>query len=233
MPADEQDVRELPAYGVAEAAHYLLVPRATLRAWVAGMSYSSDGERRFFKPVIQPAATSPVALSFINLVEAHVLAAIRRKHRVDMPAVRRTIYFLKKEFRSPHPLADHKFETNGVDLFIEHLGDFISASQGGQLAMRDLLKARLRRIDRDDKGFPLRLYPFTRVDGTDQPKNVVIDLFISFGKAVITGTGVSTEIVAERFKAGESADELANDYGCDREKIEEAIRCELSLAEAA
>lgn len=70
----EQDVRELPAYGVAEAAHYLLVPRATLRSWVAGMSYGSDAERKFFKPIIQPAATSPVALSFINLIEAHVLA---------------------------------------------------------------------------------------------------------------------------------------------------------------
>ena len=99
--------------------------------------------------------------------------------------------------------------------------------------MRELLKARLRRIDRDDKGFPLRLYPFTRADETEQPKNIVIDPFISFGKAVITGTGVSTDIVAERFKAGESADELAKDYGCEREKIEEAIRCELSLAEAA
>jgi uncharacterized protein (DUF433 family) len=216
----DQDVRELPAYGIAEAAHYLLVPRATLRSWVVGMSYGSDGERRFFKPVIQPA-------------EAHVLAAIRRKHRVDMPSVRRTIAFLKKEFGSPHPLADHKFETDGVDLFISHYGDFISVSQGGQLAVRDLLKAHLRRIDRDDKGFPLRLYPFTRVDENDQPKNVVIDPFISFGKAVITGTGVSTDIVAERFKAGESADELAHDYGCGREKIEEAIRCELSLAEAA
>src|SRR5436190_7188710 len=75
----DQDVRELPAYGVAEAAHYLLVPRATLRSWVAGMSYGSDGERRFFKRVIHPAA-SPVALSFINLIEAHVLAAIRRRH---------------------------------------------------------------------------------------------------------------------------------------------------------
>jgi len=32
---------------------------------------------------------------------------------------------------------------------------------------------------------------------------------------------------------GESADELSIDYGCEREKIEEAIRCELSLAEAA
>src|SRR2546422_10777935 len=74
---------------------------------------------------------------------------------------------------------------------------------------------------------------FRRADETEQPKNIVIDPFISFGKAVITGTGVSTDIVAERFKAGESADELASDYGCDREKIEEAIRCELSLAEAA
>ena len=229
----EQDVRELSAYGVPEAAHYLLVPRATLRSWVAGMSYRSDGERRFFKPVIQPAATSPVALSFINLIEAHVLAAIRRKHRVDMKAVRRAIEFLKDQFGSKRPLADHKFETDGVNLFISHYGDFISVSQGGQLAVRDLLKAHLRRIDRDDKGLPLRLYPFTRVDETEQPKNIVIDPFISFGKAVITGTGISTDIVAERFKAGESADELASDYGCAREKIEEAIRCELSLAEAA
>lgn len=226
---DEQDVRELPAYGIAEAAHYLLIPRATLRSWVAGMSYGSG----FFKRVIEPAAKSPVTLSFINLIEAHVLAAIRRKHRVDMRAVRRAIDFLKKEFGSPHPLADHKFETNGVDLFVEKFGQLLSVSQGGQLAVRELLKAHLRRIDRDDKGFPLRLYPFTRVDETEQPKNIVIDPFISFGKAVITGTGVSTDIVAERFKAGESADELANDYGCDREKIEEAIRCELSFAEAA
>jgi len=183
--------------------------------------------------VIHPAAKSPVALSFINLIEAHVLAAIRRKHRVDMPAVRRAVDFLKNKLGSAHPLADHKFETNGVDLFIERYGQFMSVSEGGQLAVRELLQAHLRRIDRDEKGFPLRLYPFTRVGEIEQPKNIVIDPFISFGRAVISGTGVSTEIVAERFKAGESADELAHDYGCAREKIEEAIRCELSLAEAA
>jgi uncharacterized protein (DUF433 family) len=197
------------------------------------MSYGTGSERKMFKPVIQPAAKSPVALSFINLIEAHVLAAIRRKHRVDMPAVRRAIEFLKNKLGSGHPLADHKFETNGVDLFIERYGRLMSVSQGGQLAVRELLQAHLRRIDRDEKGFPLRLYPFTRVGETEQPKNIVIDPFISFGRAVISGTGVSTGIVAERFNAGESADELAHDYGCAREKIEEAIRCELSLAEAA
>ncbi len=150
-----------------------------------------------------------------------------------MPRVRNAIDFLTNELGSKHPLADHKFETNGIDLFTECYGQFISVSEGGQVAVKDLLKAHLRRIDRDDKGFPLRLYPFTRVGETDQPRNIVIDPFVSFGRAVISGTGVSTGIVAERFKAGESADELAHDYGCNREKIEEAIRCELSLAEAA
>ena len=230
---NHDDLRELPAYGVAEAAHYLRVPAATLRAWVAGMSYGNDRDRKFFQPVIQPAATSPVVLSFINLIEAHVLAAIRRKHRVDMPAVRRSVAFLQNKLGSPHPLSDHKFETDGIDLFISHYGQFISVSQGGQLAVRELLQAHLRRIERDDRGFPIRLYPFTRAGSVEEPRNIVIDPFISFGRAVITGTGVTTELVAERFKAGESADELATDYGCDREKIEEAIRCELSLAEAA
>jgi uncharacterized protein (DUF433 family) len=193
------------------------------------MSYRSA----FFKPVIEPAAKSPAVLSFINLIEAHVLAAIRRKHRVDVPSVRRAITFLKKELGSPHPLADHKFETNGVDLFVERCRPVVSVSRDGQPAVRQLLKAHLGRIERDENGLPLRLYPFTRADNTEQPKDIVIDPFISFGKAVIAGTGVSTDIVAARFKAGHSTDELANDYGCAREKIEEAIRCELSLAEAA
>ena len=197
------------------------------------MSHGVDANRKSFKPVIQPAARSPVALSFYNLIEAHVLAAIRRKHRVDMPAVRRAIAFLKTQFGSAHPLADHKFETNGVDLFVERYGQLVSVSQGGQLAVRELLQAHLRRIDRDERGFPLRLYPFTRVGDTDQPRNIVIDPLISFGRAVISGTGITTELVAERFKAGESADELADDYGCARAQIEEAIRCELSLAAAA
>ena len=168
-------------------------------------------------------------LSFLNLIEAHVLAAIRRKHRVEMPAVRRAIDFIKNKIGSPHPLADHKFETNGVDLFIEHLGRFISVSEGGQIAVRELLEAHLKRIERDDHGIPIRLYPFTRVGETDQPKNIVIDPFISFGKAVITGTGVSTDIVAERFKAAESADELAHDYGCAREPLGKTILYHIRL----
>jgi uncharacterized protein (DUF433 family) len=233
MTTQEPDIREQPAYGVVEAAHYLRIPVTTLRSWIVGTTYGTGNERRFFKPVIQPAEKSPAILSFLNLIEVHVLDAIRRQHRVDMPKVRRSIEFLKTKLGSPHPLADHKFETDGIDLFISHCGQFISVSQGGQLAVKELLQAHLRRIEWDDLGVPIRLYPFTRKRALDEPRHIVIDPFISFGRPVIAGTGIVTELVAERFKAGELSDELATDYGCDREKIEEAIRCELNLAEAA
>ena len=36
-----QDPRELPTYGIVEAAHYLLIPRATLRSWVVGYTYQT------------------------------------------------------------------------------------------------------------------------------------------------------------------------------------------------
>jgi uncharacterized protein (DUF433 family) len=59
----------------------------------------------------------------------------------------------------------------------------------------------------------------------------LIDPYIAFGRPVLTGTGIPTAVIADRYKAGESIDELANDYEQDRFRIEEAIRCE--LAEAA
>jgi len=39
----QQDIREVPAYGVTEAAHYLRVPASTIRWWVTGRSYHIDG----------------------------------------------------------------------------------------------------------------------------------------------------------------------------------------------
>jgi uncharacterized protein (DUF433 family) len=46
------------------------------------------------------------------------------------------------------------------------------------------------------------------------------------------GTGISTTVVAERFKAGEPMGALADDYGRSLLEIEEAIRCELPLEAA-
>jgi uncharacterized protein (DUF433 family) len=169
----------------------------------------------------------------MNLMEAHVLAAIRRRYQISFPKVRSAVTFIKEKLPTKYPLADHQFATDGLHLFIEHLGKLINVTGRGQLAIRELLEVHLRRIDRDPHGIPIRLYPFTRDPEADEPRAVVIDPRISFGRPVLAGTGIATVIVAERFNAGESMEDLAVDYGRGRSDIEEAIRCELALPKAA
>ena len=227
-----RDPRELPAYGLSEAVRYLRIAPATLRSWVLGRYYPTGAGSRFFKPIIYlPEPAWPV-LSFVNLVEAHVLEAIRRDHDIALSKVRVAVKFLEQHLGSKHPLADHHFETDGLDLFVQRAGLLINLSQSGQLAMREVVQAYLRRIDRDAKGFPIRLYPFTRKRQLEEPRAIVIDPFVSFGRAVLAGTGISTAVIAERFKAGEAMEALAADYGRNILEIQEAIRCELPLEAA-
>ena len=227
-----QDPREIPTYTLPEAAHYLLIPPATLRWWTVGRYYPVQDGKRLFNPVITVSQEHPVMLSFMNLIEAHVLDAIRRVYGVHLIEVRNAITFLRREFKTDHPLIEQKIETDGKDLFVRKFGKLIAASKGGQLAMPDMVDAYLRRIEWDERGIASRLYPFTRKRQLDEPRSVVIDPCISFGRPVLVGTGVRTAIVAERYKAGESIEELAEDYGRFRLDIEEAIRCELAVEAA-
>jgi uncharacterized protein (DUF433 family) len=227
-----RDPRDLPVYSIPEAAHYLRISPATLRSWVVGRYYPVRGGRRFFKPVIELPDKSARQLSFVNLVEAHVLDAIRRKHDIALPKVRRGMDYLQREFGSKHPLADQKMETDDNDLFVQKLGQLINISKEGQLEMRDLVDAHLHRLEWDSSGLASRLYPFTRKRDLSEPRVIVIDPYISFGKPVLLGSGIPTAVLADRYKAGESIDELADDYGRSRLEIEEAVRCELVLEAA-
>lgn len=229
-----RDPRELPAYRVPEAAHYLRIPVTTLRAWVSGQQYvTAAGRSRHFAPVIALPPGTPPRLSFLNLVEAHVLDAIRREHEIPLQKVRPALAYLRQLVpSSAHPLADQRFETDGVDLFIQHVGELLVITREGQLAMRQVLDGYLRRVERDAEGAVARLYPFTRKRDLQEPRAIVIDPGVAFGRPVIVGSGVPTAVVAERYKAGESVADLADDYGRTRLEIEEAIRCELALAAA-
>ena len=232
---DGRDPRDIPAYLLHEAAHYTGVPVNTLRSWVSGRPYSTDKGTKHSEPLIIRPNPSNSSLSFNNLIEAHVLNAIRRKHAVAMPRVRKALDFLSKKFDSKHPLAEHDFETDGVDLFVEQFGELINVSRHGQLAMKEILRAYLKRIERDEDGLAKQLFPFTRSASSgnyDDPRIVAINPRVAFGKPVIAGTGIPTSIIAERYKTGESMAEIADDYGRTQIEIEEAIRCEFELKAA-
>jgi uncharacterized protein (DUF433 family) len=227
-----KDPLDLPAYSVVECAHILQVPAATMRTWALGRSYPARQERKFWKPLIDIADPDTPALSFRNMIELHVLAAMRRNHKIEMQAVRRAIAYLSHQFGLPHPLADQQMLTDGTSLFIERYGKIVNISRNGQLEMRELIEVYLKRIERDPAGIPIRLFPFTRTRIEEAPKLIALDPRVQFGRPCIAGTGITTSIIAERYRAGESIEALVNDYGQTPPKIQEAIRFEFLVTSA-
>lgn len=230
-----RDPRDVPAYRVSDVALYLRVPENTIRAWAFGRSYPGASAIRRIRPVVMAADPGQHLLSFVNVLEIHVLDAFRRFHHVDMKRIRTAIEYLGAQFGSAHPLVDHAMETDGLDVFVRECGDLINASKYGQLGMRTLLDSYLQRIERDKRGVAVRLYPFARKRAGDilaehelvsHPRIIVMDPRVAFGRPVIAGTGIPSAEIAERFNAGESIGNLARDYERAPEEIEEAIRCE-------
>jgi uncharacterized protein (DUF433 family) len=231
---DIDRIRSIPAYTFVEAAHYLNLPVTTLRAWCLGQHYRYRGDRRRFESLIRLDGRSNEGLSFFNLIEAHVLAAIRRGHGVPMRRVRAALEYVGTKLGMERPLLDVRFQTDGIDLFVEELDRIVNVSREGQLEIASMIRTHLARIERDDRGVPVKLYPFTRKDArAGAPNPVEIDPSIAFGRPVLRGRAVPTAFLADRFKAGDTLRELAEDYGVGPESIEEAIRCELDRREAA
>jgi uncharacterized protein (DUF433 family) len=221
---------DVPVYAIAEAAHYLRLPVATIRSWAIGRRYPTQTGDADFPPLIDIADPAGRMLSFRNLGELHVLGSIRRAHQVELPAVRQAIDYLRKQFRSDHPLLEKEMLTDGKDLFIEHYEDLVNISRQGQMEMKAIMADYLKRIEWDARGIAIRLFPFTRERYRESPEIISIDPRIRFGKPCISGTRIPTSILVERHQAGDSILLLAKDYGRKPEEIEEAIRYESRIA---
>jgi len=148
-------------YGFSEAARYLRIAQATLRSWIIGRSYPRDSGAGYFKPLIKISDKKLHLLSFNNLIEAYVLRALRQDHGVSIKAVRTALDYAQSEFNIPRLLLSRDLRTTAGDLFLQRYGELINLSKSGQLALRKMLDAHLKRIEWDSK-LAFRLYPFIR-----------------------------------------------------------------------
>jgi uncharacterized protein (DUF433 family) len=222
-PATSEPI-EIPIYGLSEAAQYLRVPLNTLRYWVR------EGGRVL--PLIRLASSDPSRLSFMNLLECHMLSSMRAIYDVRIPKVRKALATLAKYVQHRHPLVEQAFQTDRRDLFIEHLGSIVNLSRDQQFLIPGVMELYLERIERDPKGL-FKLYPFVMERTHDEPRLIQINPAVGFGKPVISGTGISTAVVTSRFNARESIEDLAFEYGVTSRQIEEAIRWEQRTAAVA
>jgi uncharacterized protein (DUF433 family) len=104
-------------------------------------------------------------------------------------------------------------------------------SAGKQSEMDQVVGIYVKRVDRDEKKIA-RFYPFTGepiIVGPavmEQPTIVSVDPFVSFGRPVVTGTNIRTEILSERWLGGDTIDDLAVDYQLDKNIVEAALKYE-------
>ncbi len=211
------DLREFPRYSISEAAFYVRIPATTLAAWTRGQDYRTrQGVHRTFEPLIELADPKNRLLSFYNLVEAHMLRSTTERG-VPLKNVRKALDYIRDALPGSHPLLMHDFEVSGKDVFIQHLGDTVNATRYGQLAMRKILDRYLKRIERDPRGLPLRVFPINS-------KRLVIDPQFSSGKPVVKDRGIVASVLWGRKATGETIPEIAKDYGLTQLEVKEAIQ---------
>lgn len=223
MKAHRTDLRNQPAYGPAEAARYLRLPAATLRSWLVGRAYPKGNGEATFHPLIRPAQRQPLLLSFFNLIEAHVLRALRTEHGVAIAELRKAIAYAEKKLGIDRLLLSPELRTHAGQMFLDRYVELVNLSASGQLALRKVFEEHLKRVEWDEWKFPVRLYPYVDASQHTAERPIAIDPQVAFGRPVVIRAGISTAAIADRIDAGESVDALAEDYDLTRDEIEQAV----------
>ena len=211
-----KDPRNIAAYTVVEAARYVRIPSQTLRSWVAGQSYRRDSGRLDFDALITAPEYAPIRLSFNNIIEAYTLRALRTKHGVSIIAARQAMDVAERACHTRRLLLRPELRTGGGELFLEKYGELVNLTRAGQIAIRHILQDHLARIELDELHIPARLYPADN-------HTIMMDACLAFGRPVIARRGISTAAIVERVNAGETEEEIAEDYGLDYTEVKEAL----------
>src|SRR5262249_29778173 len=225
-----RDPREVPLYTIGQAADYLHLPPSTVRAWSVGVDYSSTRRRTGrFKELLHLPPGSPTRLTFNNLVEAYVLAVMRRHHRVSLRHVRQAIANVTEVMGDKRPLLSGQFATDGVKLYLMEVNKLLEISTGGgrQYVIPEVISLGLKRIERSSTGV-VRFFPFAKDPGEEQI--VAIDPQRSFGRPTIHGSGVSVDVVADLVNAGEPIARVAREFGITKDAVHSAVTWQRRLA---
>ncbi len=215
------EIKLLPAYSVAEAARYLGTNASTLRAWFDGRNYTATGEQRRSEPVLADRRSKGVPISFLDLVEAHVLLAIRRGYGIPLKHFRAAMDYLRTIDGDLHFLGHRDFFHDKKHLFVNLQDRLVSLSERGQTVDPDILKEGLRQLRYGVDGYAGQFFP-TR--DHERQESIVLDPTVNFGRPCLARLAVGADAINARFVAGERLKDLAEDYGATFEEVEEAIR---------
>jgi uncharacterized protein (DUF433 family) len=210
-----------PLYSFAEADRLAGVTRGTSSRWLKGYRYWYTEEERRVMPPITPGNEPQGAVSFIDLVEVITAGKLRQKG-FSLRRIRQINEYCQLALNTDRPLVTETFKTSGRDVFVKASNGFLLdvLHQSGTQAWDEVLDPFLDTLDYEGE-IARRWWP----RGKDEP--IVVDPDYGFGLPVVWRSGVRTEIIAERFRAGDTREEIAYDFGISPAEVEAALRYEV------
>lgn len=218
-----EDPREQPWYTFPDASRATGIPASTLRSWVVGQTYARKRDRGYFEPIIRRPSGDDPRLSFTNLIEAHVLRALRTVHDVALDHIREAIDLAEREFGIERLLISPDLRTAAGQLFLDRYTHLLELTSAQQLVMRSVLEQYLERVRFDRSRLPAEFTPFERSPRNQGRRLIALSPFVSFGKPILKSAGVSTQAVVQRLYVGEPVEVVMADYELSEEEIEEAV----------
>ncbi len=205
----------LPSYTVADTARYAKTKRQTVYYW------------HFGGPDVGPALPGREhrrPLSYLELIEAAFVATFRRLG-LSLQKIRRAREYTAQILNSEFPFAEYKWKTEGHHMLLDLwrtepdseaklliLGDVY-----GQETWQEMVGDRFAEFDYEHE-----LALIWHVAG--RQSRVTIDPRIAFGAPMVRG--VATWVLKGRWKAGESIEDIEEDFALDKSEIAQGLQFE-------
>ena len=218
-------------YSVADAARLTKVSRGRASRWLRGYTYRSGEDFRESGPVWRsdlPPVDGQLALSFLDLIEVRFVDAFL-KNGVPWKTIRSAAINAMEYFGQGHPLSNKRFKTDGQSIFLEVVRstgdvDLLDMAKN-QYAFRRVISPSLYTgLDFSESNVAVRWWPL------GQRRRIVIDPNRSFGRPIISKSGVPTGVIAAAVRTEGSVSRVAKWFEIDQVSAKAAMAFEERLA---
>jgi len=218
------------------SAEYKVSPQK-LRRWAVGYDWGASGGKRHSAGIVMPEIKLDEfsILSFADLIEMLWVAAFRREG-VSLPVIRAAHTRAMRSLCTPHPFRHYKFNTDGKGIFHQLTADEIGPELSKSRVVEEVQRSQVV-FDRVVEPLYKNLkYVHNVVDQLwplGQDALVVLDPKKSFGQPIEPTSGVPTYILFSTYRGGEDPEAIATDFRAPLEGVNDAIKYEEALLEAA
>lgn len=206
------------------------VSPSTVRRWLRGYDFEANGEVHHSEPLWTPDYSNDnevIEVSFRDLIELRFVKAFRDLG-LGLPTIRECFERAVEWVHDERPFSTQRFRTDGKTIFLEITGN-VAEGEMIDIKLRQRVFSRIVEPSLRDLEFDAdvvaRWFPLGM-----SKKSVVLDPARSFGRPILSGYGIPTEVLADAVGVEGSPERVARSFEVPVSAVRDAVAFEHQLA---